>query len=67
MTFPARSIIGLAACGGGCGTEQCGAIRITCDCGTQTHLALDVSGHGKAEAAFTCDGCQSVTWFTVTA
>jgi hypothetical protein len=40
---------------------------IDCDCGTSTHLTVEVQGTGTAEAAVTCGGCSSVTWFTVTA
>lgn len=42
---------------------------LTCDCGTATDLTVQVDGRlpGKAEAAFTCDGCRTTHWFTVTA
>lgn len=66
MTFPGRSIIGLEYCGGGCGEDGCQAVVIDCDCGTSCHLAVEVPETGAHEAAYTCDGCHSVTWFTVT-
>lgn len=66
MTFPARSIIGLEMCAGACGEPECPALVIACDCGTTTHLTVEVQGTGTAEAAFSCDGCTTVTWFTVT-
>jgi hypothetical protein len=47
--------------------EQGGGVLIGCDCGTTTHLVIDAAGLTEArEAAFTCDGCMSVSWFTVT-
>jgi hypothetical protein len=64
VTFPARSIISLEACP----DEGCGAILIGCDCATTTHLIVDFGGgtvEDGTEMAVTCDGCQSVTWFTV--
>jgi hypothetical protein len=67
VTFPGRSILRLEACGGKCGAAGCTAVLVDCDCGTSTHLAVEVQGSpGTAEAAFTCDGCATVTWFTVT-
>lgn len=40
---------------------------IDCDCGTGTHLTVEAPEEpGAYEAAFTCDGCLSVRWFTVT-
>jgi len=66
VTFPARSIVALDYCGGECGTEACPAVVIGCGCGTTTHLTAEVpGGPGKYQAAFTCDGCTSVNWFTV--
>ncbi len=67
MTFPARGILGITPCEGKCGTPGCPAIVIACDCATTTHLTVEVQGSGTAEAAVTCDGCGSVTWFTVSA
>lgn len=67
MTPPGRSILSLASCDGRCGTDGCPAVEILCDCGTATHLTVEFTGKGKGEAAFTCDGCLTVTWFTVTA
>lgn len=66
MDFPARSIIGLHYCGGECGTEACPAVVITCDCAESCHLTVEVPETGTHEIAYTCDGCHSVTWFTVT-
>lgn len=66
MTFPARGILAITACGGECGVPGCPAIVIACDCATTTHLAVEVQGSGTGEAAVTCGGCGSVTWFTVT-
>ena len=67
MTFPARGILAIAVCGGACGDLGCPAVVIGCDCGTVTHLTVVVEGNGMVESAFTCGGCLSVTWFTVTA
>jgi hypothetical protein len=67
MTYPARSIIALSYCGGDCGTAGCEAVELTCDCGLTTHMTIEgIPPEGKFEGAFTCDGCSSVTWFTVT-
>jgi len=66
LTFPPRSVISLRACP----DEGCGAILIGCDCATTTHLTVDFGGvpvPDGQEAAFTCDGCHSVTWFTIRA
>jgi hypothetical protein len=65
VTFPGRSIIALDYCGGECGEQACPAVVIGCDCGTTTHLTVEVPVSGKHQAAFTCDGCLSVNWFTV--
>jgi hypothetical protein len=61
---PPRGIISLRAVP----DEQGGGVLIGCDCGTTTHLIIDFdSGLTEPrEAAFTCDGCTSVTWFMVT-
>ncbi len=49
--------------------EQDGQVRVllSCDCGTPTDLTVAIEGEipGKAEAAFTCDGCQTVHWFEI--
>jgi len=47
--------------------EQGGGLLIGCDCATETHLVIDGLDQLTEcrEMAFTCDGCQSVTWFTV--
>ena len=66
MDLPARGITGLGYCAGSCGTEDCEAVLITCDCATSCHLTAEVPETGTHEIAYTCDGCHSVTWFTVT-
>jgi hypothetical protein len=60
---PARSIISLKACP----DEGCPALLIGCDCATTTHLIVEDADSvpDGAEAAFTCDGCHSVHWFTI--
>lgn len=66
MTFPARSIIAVDRCDGSCGDDECRAVLIDCDCGTGTHLTVEFpEAPGKYEAAYTCDGCTTVNWFTV--
>jgi hypothetical protein len=50
--------------------ERDGDIRVllTCDCGLGTVLTIQVCGSGTTgEGAFTCDGCSTAHWFTVTA
>jgi hypothetical protein len=49
--------------------ENDGEVRalLTCDCGTQTDLTVRLEGlAGSADAAYTCDGCGTSHWFTVT-
>lgn len=45
------------------------ALRILCDCGTTTVLILErpPGTPGLHEFAWTCDGCHTVRWCTVTA
>jgi hypothetical protein len=45
-----------------------GGVEALCDCGMTTVLILDVEPGwvGTIEQAFTCDGCTSVHWFTIT-
>jgi hypothetical protein len=40
---------------------------LTCDCGTATDLTVRFEGpvEGGTDAAFTCEGCATVHWFTV--
>jgi hypothetical protein len=38
-----------------------------CDCGTVTAVIFAVAESAAAEVAYTCDGCQSSHWMTVTA
>ena len=51
--------------------EEDGQVRalITCDCGTATDLTVEIRGEtpGSQQAAFTCGGCQTPHWFTITA
>ena len=53
--------------------EQDGELRVllTCDCGSATDLTVRLDGPvhagGQTEAAFTCDGCHTTHWFTITA
>ena len=53
--------------------ERDGEVRVllSCDCGTATDLTVRLDGPetpgGRSEAAFTCDGCRTVHWFTMTA
>lgn len=44
-------------------------VLLTCDCGTETDLTVEVRGEipGSQEAAFTCGGCQTSHWFTLRA
>lgn len=46
-----------------------GQIRVllTCDCSSVTDLTAEAPAAGSQEAAFTCDGCGTAHWFTVTA
>jgi hypothetical protein len=43
-------------------------IWLLCDCGMSTDLRVGISGlpPSGAEAAFTCDGCETSHWFTLT-
>ena len=68
VTLPPRSILYVRPCAGECGDADCQAVIIGCDCATTTHLTVDIIGQlaTAQEAAFTCDGCQSVHWFTMT-
>jgi hypothetical protein len=47
--------------------EQGGGVLIDCDCGTSTQLIIEGIEllTETREGAVTCDGCQSVRWFTV--
>lgn len=67
FTPPPRSLLYVRACGGECGDAGCPAVVIGCDCGGVTHLTVEIVGRlaTAQEAAFTCDGCQSVHWFTM--
>lgn len=51
--------------------DRDGQVRalVTCDCGTSTDLTVEIGGEtpGGQQAAFTCDGCQTSHWFTITA
>lgn len=53
--------------------DRDGQVRalLTCDCGTATDLTVEVQGQftskSSAEAAFTCDGCQTPHWFEIVA
>jgi hypothetical protein len=51
--------------------ERDGDIRVlvTCDCSMATDLTIRIDGPAGAgaEAAFTCDGCGTSHWFTVSA
>lgn len=60
---PPRSILSVEAAL----PEEGGGLLIACDCGTTTQLVIDGAENltERQELAFTCDGCQSVTWFTV--
>jgi hypothetical protein len=44
-----------------------GGVLLGCDCGTTTHLIIEDAEllTEPREAAFTCDGCQTPSWFTV--
>ena len=68
LTPPPRSLLYVKPCGGECGDQGCQAVVIGCDCATTTHLTVEIIGQlaTAQEAAFTCDGCQSVHWFTMT-
>lgn len=58
--LPPRSIVSLRPVEGG--------VEVQCDCGFGTRLDFsDVPVGGlPVESAFTCDGCLSVHWFTLT-
>ena len=60
---PPRSILSIEAVP----PEEGSGLLIACDCGSVTQLVIDGLEHlsGRRELAFTCDGCQSSTWFTV--
>ena len=62
---PGRSLVGAEYLE----PEQDGQVRVllTCDCATSTDLTVQIEGTGTAEAAYICDGCQTVHWFTITA
>ena len=63
--MPGRSLIGAEYLI----PEHDNAVRVllTCDCGRSTDLTVivDCPVHQLGEAAFTCDGCHSVHWFTI--
>lgn len=63
FTMPPRSIVSIQPVP----PEQGGGILIGCDCGTTTQLVVEGLEQvtEARELAFTCDGCQSSTWFTV--
>ena len=67
MTMPGRSLISVDFLT----PVNDGDVRVllTCDCGTATDLTVQVEGPipGGAEAAFTCDGCHTAHWFTISA
>lgn len=67
MTAPGRSLVGAEFLP----PERDGEVRalLTCDCGTATDLTVVLAGTvtGGGEAAFTCDGCGTSHWFTVSA
>ena len=44
-----------------------GGVEILCDCATLTELELriDPGVTGVREIPFLCEGCQTVTWFTL--
>lgn len=48
-------------------TEHGPGIELGCDCGTNTILVIADADQitEPREVAFTCDGCNSTTWFTV--
>lgn len=62
-TPPPRSLLYVKAVP----AEEGGGVEIACDCGTLTHLIIEGADQvtEQREMAFTCAGCQSVTWFTV--
>jgi hypothetical protein len=43
-----------------------GGVDVLCDCATITELRFDADA-APLESAFTCGGCLTVHWFTVTA
>ena len=47
--------------------EQGGGIEIACDCGGLKQLIIEGAEEltDRREMAFTCDGCQTVSWFTI--
>jgi hypothetical protein len=49
--------------------DRDGQVRVllTCDCSYVTDLTAEIPSAGSAEAAYTCDGCGTAHWFTVTA
>jgi hypothetical protein len=49
--------------------DRDGQIRVllTCDCSFVTGLTAEIPDTGSAEAAFTCEGCGTSRWFTITA
>ena len=60
---PPRSLISVRAAT----PEEGGGVLIGCDCATTTQLIIEDADKltEPREMAFTCDGCHSVHWFTL--
>jgi hypothetical protein len=60
---PPRGLIGIRPVP----PEQGGGLLVTCDCATSTQWVIEGIEHltEAQEIPFTCDGCMSVTWFTI--
>lgn len=45
-----------------------GGVEILCDCATLTELEIKIEpgATGTRDIPFLCDGCHTVTWFTLT-
>jgi hypothetical protein len=60
---PPRSLLGIEVIP----PEQGGGLLVTCDCATSTQWVIEGLERltEAQEIPFTCDGCYSTTWFTV--
>jgi len=62
MTFPARSLLYIRLY-----PDLNDSVQVGCDCSTVTIWTIEGVDRltEPSKQPFTCDGCNSVTWFTV--